>query len=200
MDQVKASIGDLTAVLKGPDEDMSKVNFRFNTHLPNKPYGHFNFINYTSTEPDTSESIITNTKLSKEGRHVYIVYMLYRRRWKFMSIPRLVFHINKFDMVSFEDGCDTGGIFITQRQGVIAHFCSRAGVAFLNGTSETGGILFGTSPLGIILKGYSWFANIQLSISVSYDDCLGVTNICDKFIDNSPIFQYSAKCDTYSID
>ncbi len=189
LDQVKASIGDLTAVLQSPDQDMSETNFRFNTHLPNKPYGHLNFTDYTNTEPDsTSESVLANLNLPSDGRHFHIMYWLQRRSWKFLSIPRLVFHINKFEMVSFQDGCNTGGIFIGEKHSTIASYCSRAGVTFLNSTTEKGGILFGISPLLIILKGYSFFANIQLNISISYENCLGITNICDKLGDNSPIF------------
>ena len=41
LDQVKASIGDITAVLKGPDIDISKLDFSFTTHLPDTPYGNF---------------------------------------------------------------------------------------------------------------------------------------------------------------
>ncbi len=189
MDQVKASIGDLTAVLLGPDKDMSKVNFKFNLHPPNNPYSHFILTDYTNTKPDiTPESVIANLDLPIARRHFHIVYWLARRSSKFLSTPRLVFHIRKFDMVSFQDGCNTGGIFIGEVYHTIASYCSRAGINFLNATSQTRGILFGASPLVIILKGYSWFANIQLNISVSYDDCLGVTNICDKIRDNSPLF------------
>ena len=96
-------------------------------------------------------------------------------------------------MVSFQDGCHTGGIFIAEGFTTLARYCSQAGVTYLNSTAERGGILFGFSPLVLILKGYAWFASIHLTISVSYDRCLGVTNICDKFRDNSPIFPH--KCD-----
>ncbi len=88
-------------------------------------------------------------------------------------------------MVSFQDGCHTGGIFIAERYTTLARYCQ----------ADRGGILFGASPLVIILKGYAWFASIHLSISVSYDRCSGVTNICDKFRDNSPIFPH--KCDRF---
>ena len=91
-------------------------------------------------------------------------------------------------MVSFRDGCHTGGIFIAEGFTTIASYCSQAGITFLNSTSETGGILFGSNPLVLILKGYSWFANIQLKISIIYDNCAGITNICDKFRLNSPMF------------
>ncbi len=158
MDRVKASIGDLTAVLQIPDEGISETNFRFNTHLPNKPYGHVSFTDYTNTEPGiTSEAVIANLNLPLDGRHFHIMYWLQRRSWEFLSIPRLVFNINKFEMVSFQDGCHTGGIFIGEKHSTIASYCSLAGITFLNGTTEKGGILFGISPLLIILKGYSFF-------------------------------------------
>ena len=188
MDEVNASIGDLTVVLQGPDPDMSELNFKFNSHLPDTPYGLFNFTNYTDTEPHRSAHILSDINLPIEGRHFHVTYLLQWRSWKSQSSPRLLFQFVKFDMVSFEDGCNTGGIFIVENDTTIASYCSRAGVAFLNSTPEARGMLFGISPLVIILKGYSWFASIQLIISVSYDRCLGLTNICDKFLSNSPIF------------
>ncbi len=197
MDEVNASIGDLTVVLQGPDPDMSELNFKFNSHLPDTPYGLFNFTNYTDTEPHRSAHILSDINLPIEGRHFHVTYLLQWRSWKSQSSPRLLFQFVKFDMVSFEDGCNTGGIFIVENDTTIASYCSRAGVAFLNSTPEAEGMLFGISPLVIILKGYSWFASIQLIISVSYDRCLGVTNICDKFLRNSPIFP--DKCNAGSI-
>ncbi len=97
-------------------------------------------------------------------------------------------------MVSIRDGCHTGGIFIAEGAKDIARYCSQARITFLNSTTQTGGILFGISPLVLILKGYPWFAKINLKIYISYDSCFGITNICDKFRDNSPMFPY--KCDT----
>ncbi len=190
IDQVKASIGDLTVVLQSRnEEDMSGVNFRFNSDLPSTPYGLFNLTDYTNAEPGLpSDNILANVSLPIEGRHFHVTYRLQRRSWNFLSNPRLLFQFIKFDMLSFEDGCNTGGIFIVENDTTIASYCSRAGVTFLNSTTKEGGILFGISPLVIILKGYSWLANIQLIISVSYDRCLGVPNICDKFLGNSPIF------------
>ncbi len=196
MDQVKASIGDLTIVLEGPDVDMSTLNFSFRSFLPDTPYGHFNVTDYTNAkEGDTSESVLANLDLPIQGRHFHLTYWLQRRGWASQVTPRLVFQIKKFDMVSFQDGCHTGGVFIAEGYTNIASYCSQAGIAFLNSTTETGGILFGASPLVVILKGYSWFATIQLNISVIYDSCIGVTNICDKFMENPLMFPH--KCDGF---
>ena len=188
MDQVKASIGDLTVVLKGSDKDISMVDFTFVHHLPDTPYGHFSIKDYTATMPGvTSKSLLTNLNLPVQGRHFHILYSLQRSNLEFQYVPRLVFHINRFQMVSFRDGCHTGGIFISEGFTTIASYCSQAGISFLNSTSEIG-ILFGATPLVLILKGYSWFANIRLKISIIYDNCAGVTNICDKFRDNWSMF------------
>ena len=196
LDQVKASIGDMTAILEGPDIDISTLEFSFRTHLPGTPYGKFNLINYTAAKPTTSESLIAN--LPVQGRHFHVLYWLQTDSWSFRYNPRLVFRIKEFDMVSFRDGCHTGGIFIAVGYTTIASYCSQAGITFLNSTSETGGILFGDSPLVLLLKGYYWFANIKLNISVLYDSCVGVTNICDKFRDNYPMFP--KKCSRYDDD
>ncbi len=182
LNQVKASIGDITAVLEGPDIDISTLDFSFRTDTPDTPYGNINVIDYTTAEPATSESLTAN--LPVQGRHFHVLYWLQRRSGPFEYNPRLVFRIKEFDMVSFSDGCHTGGIFIIEGHRIIASFCSQAGITFLNSTSETGGILFGVNPLVLILKGYSWFANIKLNISILYDNCIGVTNICEKFRDN----------------
>ncbi len=56
--------GDLAVVLEGPDQDISEVNFRFSSHLPNIPYGLFNFTNYTDTELGISSAhILANLNL-----------------------------------------------------------------------------------------------------------------------------------------
>ena len=190
LDHVKASIGDITAVLEGLDIDISTLDFSFSTHLPDSPYGNFNMINYTIAKPGNSESLIAHLPI--QGRHFHVLYWLQSDSLSFQYKPRLVFRIKEFDMVSFRDGCNTGGIFITEGINIIASYCSQAGITFLNSTSDTGGILFGFNPLVLILKGYSWFANIKLNISITYDTCIGVTNICDKFRDNWPMF--NQKC------
>ena len=195
MEEVKASIGDLTVVMDGPDKDMSVLNFGFRSIIPDTPYGHLNLTDYTHKKPENNfQSILANLKLPVQGRHFHIMYWLQRQVWAFQAFPRLVFQIEHFDMVSFRDRCHTGGIFIIEESTTIARYCSQAGIAFLNTTTETGGLLFGISPLVLILKGYSWFANIQLKISISYDSCLGVTNICDKMRDAWPLLP--TKCDT----
>ena len=43
-------------------------------------------------------------------------------------IPRLRFQIQEFDMVSIQDGCHTGGIFIAEGAKDIARYCSQAGI------------------------------------------------------------------------
>ncbi len=149
-------------MLQGPDKDMSEVNFRFNTHLPNTPYGLFSLTDYTNAEPGIpSDNVLANLTLPIQERHFHVTYRLQRHSGEFLSNPRLLFQFIEFDMVSFEDGCNTGGIFIDENDTTIASYCSRAGVAFLNNTHKAGGILFGISPLVIILKGYSWFASIH---------------------------------------
>ena len=190
LEQVKASIGELTAILEGPGIDISTLNFSFRYHIPDTPYGNVNVIDYTKAEPGTSESLTAN--LPVQGRHFHVLYWLQTTNSSFQSKPRLMFRIKDFDMVSFRDGCHSGGIFINEGFTNIASYCSQAGITFLNSTSETGGILFGVSPLVLILKGYSWFANIKLNISIIYDSCFGVTNICDKFRDNWLMFD--TKC------
>ena len=195
LEQVKASIGDITAVLKGQEIDISTLDFSFRTHLPDPPYGNINMINFTTAEPGTSESLIAEQNLPVQGRHFHVQYLLQKSNPSFQSKPRLIFRIKEFDMVSFRDGCHTGGIFIAVGYTTIASYCSQAGITFLNSTSETGGILFGDSPLVLLLKGYYWFANIKLNISVLYDSCVGVTNICDKFRDHYPMFPNKCRYD-----
>ncbi len=137
---------------------MPTLNFRFNSHPPYPPYGHVNLTDYTNTKAGVSSGLaLANLKLPLEGRHCHILYWPYRLTSEFICTPRLLFRINEFDMISFRDGCHTGGIFIGEKSRTIASYCSKAGKTFLNGTSERGGILFGISRLIIILKGYSWF-------------------------------------------
>ncbi len=186
--QVTSSIGDITAVLEGPGIDISILDFSFRFHIPDTHYGNFNVIDYTRVELNTSESLIAKLNLPVQGRHFHVLCWLQKANSSIPHKPRLVFRVKEFDMVSFRDGCHTGGIFIAEGLTIIATYCSQAGITFLNSTSETGGILFGVSPLVLILKGYSWFANIKLTISILYDTCLGVTNICDKFRDNWIMF------------
>ena len=130
LDQVKASIGGITAVLEGPDIDILTLDFSFKTHLPDTPYGYFNMINYTTAEPATSESLIAKQSLPEQGRHFHIMYWLQTSSLSLQTNPRLVFRIEEFDMVSFWDGCNAGGIFIIEGLTTIASYCSQAGIKF----------------------------------------------------------------------
>ncbi len=179
-DEVMASIGDLTILLRCPHKDISAVNFRFNSHQPRLPFGHNNVTDYGETEPTGFSSLLASVILPTERRHFHIMLVLRRTSQRFLSSPRLVFHIKEFDVVSFQDQCYTGGIFIAEGDDTVAKYCSIAGLAFLNGTTQRGGILFQDSPLIIVIKGYSWFAKIRLNISVSYHACRGVINVCEK--------------------
>ena len=92
LDVVKASIGDLVAVLEDPEEDISMLNFRFRNYPPDIPYSQFNLTDYTNKKPGfTSESILANLKLPEKGRHFHVLYRLQRRGLEFQVFPRLVF-------------------------------------------------------------------------------------------------------------
>ncbi len=178
-DMVIASIGDLSIVFDGADEDLSDVKFRFRNHFPTRPYGHRNKTDYSHISPESGRTEILSLTIA--GRHSHVMYNLYITSSEFRASPRLIFSIKEFNVVSFGDGCHSGGIFIAEELKTVASYCSLAGIAFLNDTSERGGILFGTKSLMVIFKGYSWFARMRIIVYVIYEDCLGVANICDQF-------------------
>ncbi len=177
-DRLTASIGDLSIVFVGADEDLLDVNFRFHNHFPAWPYGQRNSTDYSHISPGTARREILS--LTVTGRHFHVIYNLFINSPRRAS-PRLIFDIIEFDIVSFMDGCHSGGIFIAEHLQTVASYCSIAGIAFLNGTYERGGILFGTKSLTMIFKGYSWFARMRIIVYVTYGDCLGIANICDQF-------------------